>query len=138
LDPAEHDGVSRDFDQNYDQKEYESKIGKIVQRIHAQDNGNLDDSWDEAVRRLLDEDHYLSVLINGASGASASPVKMSGWNIARFILASVVVVAVSLPISFFVFSHVDNPIISKVIAGSTFLALVVLAVFFANRGRRDS
>jgi Ca2+/H+ antiporter len=130
--------VSRDFDQNYDQDQYESKVGQIVQRIHAQDDGNMDDSWDEAVRRLLDEDHYLSVLINGASRSSSESAKMSRWDIVRLILASILVVAVSIPISFFVFSHVDNPAISKFIAGSTLLALVVLAVSVANRGHRNS
>ena len=130
--------VSQDFDKNYDQDEYESKIGKIVQRIHAQEDGNLDDSWDEAVRRLLDEDHYLLVLINGASKSSSSPVKMSGWDILKLILASAVVVAVMFPIAFFVFSHVDNPAVSKLIVVITLVVLVVPAVYLANRGSRKS
>jgi hypothetical protein len=130
--------VSQDFDKNYDQDEYESKIGKIVQQIHAQDDGNLDDSWDEAVLRLLNEDHYLSVLISGASRTPSENAKMSSGDIFRLILASVVAVAVMFPIAFFVFSHVDNPVISKLILGSTFLALAVLAVSVANRGRRKS
>ncbi|HTU51858.1 MAG TPA: hypothetical protein VMF56_14795 [Acidobacteriaceae bacterium] len=130
--------ISQDFDENYDQDEYESKIGKIVQRIRNQDDGNLDDSWDEAVRRLLDEDHYLSVLINGASRSSSNPAKMSGWDIFRLILASVVVVAIWIPLSFFVYSHVDNPAISKLILVPTLIALVALIMFVANRGHRES
>ena len=130
--------ISQDFDQNYDQDEYESKIGKIILRIRNQPDSNLDDSWDEAVHRLLNEDHYLLVLIDGASRSSSEPVRMSRWDIVRLILASVVVVAVLLPISFFVFSHVDNPVISELIVVSTLVALVVLAVTVANRKSRKS
>jgi hypothetical protein len=130
--------ISQEFDQNYDEDEYESKIGQIVQRIHAQDDGNLDDSWDEALRRLRDEDHYLSVLINGASKSSSRPVKRTRGDILKLILASVVVVAIWIPLSFFVYSHVDNPAISKSIVVSTLVALVVLAVTLANRRHRES
>ena len=130
--------INQEFDENYDQDEYESKIGQIVQQIRAQDDGNLDHSWDQAVHRLLDEDHYLSVLISGASRASSENTKMSPGDIFRLILASVVVVAVMFPIAFFVFSHVDNPVISKLILGSTLLALTVLAVSIANRKHRKS
>ena len=125
--------ISQNFDQNHDQDEYESKVGQIVQQIRAQDDSNLDHSWDQAVQRLLDEDHYLSVLISGASRASSENAKMSPGDIFRLILASVGVVAVMFPIAFFVFSHVDNPVISKLILGSTLLALAVLAVSIANR-----
>jgi hypothetical protein len=130
--------ISQEFDQNYDQDEYESKIGQIVLRIRNQPDANLDDSWDEAVHRLLDEDHYLLVLIDGASKSSSRPVKMSRGDIFRLILASVVVVAIWIPLSFFVYSHVDNPAISKLIVVSTLVVLVVLAVLLANRGHRES
>jgi hypothetical protein len=130
--------ISQEFDQNYDQDEYESKIGELVQRIRNQDDGNLDDSWDEAVHRLRDEDHYLSVLIDGASRSSSNSAKMSRWDIVRLILTSIVVVAVWFPLSFFVYSHVDNPTISKLIVVITLVALVVPGVYLANRGHRKS
>ncbi|MGH9616884.1 MAG: hypothetical protein ACRD28_09100, partial [Acidobacteriaceae bacterium] len=57
--------ISRDFDEKYDQDEYEGKVGQIIRRIHDQPGDNLDQTWDEAVRRLHDEDHYLLVLIDG-------------------------------------------------------------------------
>ncbi len=128
-------GVSRDFDQNYDQDEYESKIGQIILQIRDQSLGDIDHSWDEAVHRLRDEDHYLLVLIDGASRGR---VKRSRGDIVKLILASVVVVAIYLPVVFFVYSHVDNPAISKLILVSTLLALVVLVAFLANQGHRKS
>lgn len=130
--------VSRDFDQNYDQDDYESKIGQIILRIRDQPESNLDNSWDEAVHRLREEDHYLLVLIDGASRSSSKPVKRTRGDIVRLILAGVVVVAIYLPVAFFVYSHVDNPTISKLILVSTLLALVVLVAFLANRGHRKS
>ena len=130
--------ISQDFDQNYGQDEYESKIGKIVQHIRNQDDGNLDDSWDEAVRRLRNEDHYLLVLIDGASRNSSESTEMSPWDIVKIILASVLVVAVWLPLSFFVSSHVDNPAVSKSIVVIMLVTLVVPAVYLANRKHRKS
>jgi hypothetical protein len=130
--------VSQDFDQSYDQDEYESKIGQIVLQIRSQSDGNFDDSWDEAVHRLLEEDHYLLVLINGASRNSSRPVKRTRGDILKLILASVVVTAIYLPVAFFVYSHIDNPVISKLILVPTLVALVALVMFLANRGRRES
>jgi hypothetical protein len=43
--------VSRDFDQHYDQHEYESKIGQLIQRAHDQPDCNRDE-WNEAVQSL--------------------------------------------------------------------------------------
>ncbi|MGC1872817.1 MAG: hypothetical protein WA700_17795 [Acidobacteriaceae bacterium] len=130
--------VSQDFDENYDQDEYESKIDQIVQRIRAQDDGNLDDSWDQAVRRLLDEDHYLSVLINGASRSSSKPAKRPHGDIARLIVASVVLTVIYGTVASYVYSHVDNPAISKLILVPALIALVALIMYVANRSGRKS
>jgi hypothetical protein len=128
--------VSRVFDQNYDQNEYETKIGQIVRRIHHQPDGNRDDDhWDEAVQRRRDEDHYLTVLIDGASNR---PVKISRWEMVGVFMAGGAIVAVVLPISFFVWSHVDNPALQKLIIGSAFLAPAVLVAFLLSRRHRDS
>jgi len=132
---AEMAAVSQDFDQNYDQDEYESKIGQIVRHILDQPNAKCDDNWDEALNRLRDEDHYLQVLIEGASRRSN---EFSRGDKVRVILAGLFVVAVILPITFYVYAHVDNEAISKLIIGSTLLALVVLVSFLANRRRRNS
>jgi hypothetical protein len=128
--------ISQEFDQVYNQDEYERKIGKIIRRIHDQPDTNQDeDHWDKAVQRLREEDHYLLVLIDGTVSNSA---KRTRWVTARLILAGVVVVAAFFPILFFIESHVSNPEISKLIGQSTFLVLVVLAAFLANRRYRRS
>lgn len=128
--------ISQEFDQTYNQDEYERKIGQLIRRIYDQpDNNRDDDRWKEAVQRLRDEDHYLLVLIDGASSRSA---RVSRWETVRLILAGAVVVAVFLPILFFVKSHVSNPTVSKLIGEGTLLALVVLVLFVANRRRHST
>jgi hypothetical protein len=125
--------ISQEFDQAYNQDEYEGMIGKIIQRIfdHPGNNSN-DDRWKEAVQRLRGEDHYLLVLIDGATSKSA---KMSGWETVRLILAGVVLVALYFPILFFVESQVSNPTVSKLIGQGAFLALVVVVWLVLNRGK---
>src|SRR5580693_451671 len=76
--------VSAEFDRDYDQDEYEQKIGGLVQRLLARDEAQAEqETWDDAVVKLADEDHYLLVLINAApSPDSASPSqrqKRSPW-----------------------------------------------------------
>jgi hypothetical protein len=128
--------ISQEFDQTYNQDEYERKIGQLIRRIYDQpDNNRDDDRWKEAVQSLRDEDHYLLVLIDGASSRSA---RVSRWETVRLILAGAVVVAVFLPILFFVKSHVSNPTVSKLIGEGTLLALVVLVLFVANRRRHST
>ncbi|HEY2466424.1 MAG TPA: hypothetical protein VGI45_01115 [Terracidiphilus sp.] len=128
--------ISQEFDQAYDQDEYERKIGQIVRRMLDQhDTKGDDDHWDKAVQRLREEDHYLLVLIDGAFKDFA---KRRRGDTGRLILAGVVVVAVLFPTFFFIESHVSNPTISKLIGECTFLALVVLVAFLANRKSRRS
>jgi len=57
--------VNSEFDQAYDQDEYEKKIARLVHHIRLSDEDRS--SWEEAVRRLRSEDHYLLVLIDGDS-----------------------------------------------------------------------
>jgi hypothetical protein len=62
--------VSAEFDRDYDQDEYEQKIGGLVRSIDARGDARSQqeiEDWDEAVLMLRDEDHYLLVLINAAA-----------------------------------------------------------------------
>jgi hypothetical protein len=128
--------VSQEFDQTYDQYEYESKIGQIIRRIHDLPDANCDeDDWDEAVKRVRDEDHYLLVLIDSAFRKSP---RRSRWETARLILAGAMVFAGFIPILFFVKSHVSNSMISKLISEAALLVLVVIVTLLASRGYRNS
>jgi hypothetical protein len=128
--------ISQEFDQTYNQDEHERKIGRLIRRIYDQPVNNRDDDrWKEAVQCLRDGDHYLLVLIDGASSMSA---RMFRWETIRLILAGVVVIAVYLPILFFVKSHVSDPTVSKLIGKGTLLVLVVLVTFVANRRKHSS
>lgn len=127
--------ISQEFDQNYDQSEYEHKIGQIINRLHDQRHTNHEeDHWDEAVNRLREEDHYLLVLVDGAG----TPEKRSRWDTIKLVLAGVAVVALYFPILSFIESHVSNPAVSKLMRQSTFVVLILLAVFLANRRYRHS
>jgi len=119
--------VSREFDQSYDQDQYETTIGELLWRVEDQPDGDRE-GWDEAVRRLRDEDHYLSVLIDQASRGKASR-----WDTVKAILAGVAVVAVFLPMSFFVYDHVQNSTLSNLIVGGGLLGLVLLAAYVGSR-----
>lgn len=125
--------ISREFDEGYDQDEYEKKIAEVIRRTRGQPNES--DKWDDAVQVLRGEDHYLLVLIECPS---ASPAKLSRREIAGVILGGAVVVAVWLPFSFFVTSHVENPIFQKLIIVTTLLGLAVLVTFIVSRARRKS
>lgn len=122
--------ISQEFDRDYDQNEYETKVGQIVRRAREQPDCDRE-SWNEAVRRLRDEDHYLSVLIDVAA---RGPAKTSGRDKIKLTLAGVAVVAVFLPASFFVYDHVGNQSLADVIVETTFVALALLAAFIASRG----
>jgi hypothetical protein len=59
--------VGAEFDRDYDQKEYERKIGGLVANIIAErhhHNEAEEAKWDGAVDKLSEGDHYLTVLIN--------------------------------------------------------------------------
>ncbi|MGH9518148.1 MAG: hypothetical protein ACRD2D_00800, partial [Terriglobales bacterium] len=127
--------VNSEFDRTYDQDAYESKIGQIIRRIHDQpDSDREDERWGKAVQLLRKEDHYLEVLIDGAFRKAKKRLR---WDIGRLLMTGVLVVALFFPISFFVKSQVSNPTVSKLIGEGTFLALVVLAWFVANRRKHS-
>ena len=59
--------VSAEFDRDYDQDEYERKIGGLVRQITSRDHSQSQtdtEAWDEAVVKLSEGDHYLSVLVS--------------------------------------------------------------------------
>ena len=61
--------VNEEFDREYDQDDYERKIGELVGKIQARDAAQSQQdqaTWDDAVAKLSEGDHYLLVLINAA------------------------------------------------------------------------
>jgi hypothetical protein len=61
--------VNDEFDREYDQTEYENKIVRLIRnetkRLHKENPEGLA-SWISAARKLKKEDHYISVMIDGA------------------------------------------------------------------------
>ena len=61
------------FDRDYNQADYEQKIGKLIRNLHAHartNNREHFDDWTEAVRIVRREDHYLLALIDAAESKS--------------------------------------------------------------------
>jgi hypothetical protein len=64
--------ISEEFDREYDQGEYERKIGGLVRRITAHGHGGNEaeqHEWDAAILKLGEGDHYLSVLTSAGKEA---------------------------------------------------------------------
>ena len=71
--------VNEEFDRDYDQDEYEQKIGALVGKIQARDAAQSEQDqadWDDAVLKLSEGDHYLLVLIDAVPFAG---VGSSRW-----------------------------------------------------------
>lgn len=67
--------VNEEFDREYDQDDYERKIGELVGKIQARDAAQSQQdqaTWDDAVAKLSEGDHYLLVLINAAPSGRGS------------------------------------------------------------------
>jgi hypothetical protein len=63
----EMSAVSAEFDRDYDEHRYEQKISVLVSKIKAHQNDHDPDekeTWDAAVDKLSEGDHYLLVLID--------------------------------------------------------------------------
>jgi len=61
--------VSAEFDRDYDQRDYERKIGELVNKIQVRlaDQGQLEqERWNAALEKLSHGDHYLLVLADAA------------------------------------------------------------------------
>lgn len=61
------DQISDSFDRDYDQAQYEKKIGTLIRNFRAKarkDNQTEFETWKQAVKTLRREDHYLLVLID--------------------------------------------------------------------------
>jgi hypothetical protein len=123
--------ISEDFDSTYNHGEYEEKIGEVIRHIHSLPKERSDNqSWNDAVHRLRSEDHYLLVLIDGASKAR---VNRSPTDALRLIVAAIFTIAVLLTATFVVYSRIGNENISKLIIMAVFVVTIALVMLFANR-----
>jgi hypothetical protein len=62
----ETSAASEIFDRDFDDEEYERKIGILVNSIEAEDGAHSplqQEQWDDALLKLSQGDHYLSVLV---------------------------------------------------------------------------
>ena len=96
------DKVSDVFDHDYDQALYEQKIGALARNFCTKarkDNHDDFEAWNEAVRTLRREDHYLLVLIDPPSVVrfskqldTPSPSRFLKLSAVAFVIACVILV----------------------------------------------
>jgi len=87
--------VSSEFDRDYDQDEYEQKIGGLVSKIQSRLRTQGDpeeETWDQAITKLSRGDHYLLVLIDAANPA----IKGAKQNLMALVVAIVLFALVAL------------------------------------------
>lgn len=58
--------TNEEFERDYDQDEYEEKIAGIIRSLLASATPEEEETWDDAVLKLCEGDHYLLVLIDAA------------------------------------------------------------------------
>lgn len=74
--------VNAEFERDYDTDAYEEKIAGLVCALRERATDEEQASWDDAVIKLSEGDHYLLVLIGGADAEhAASPLmrKLEPW-----------------------------------------------------------
>lgn len=86
--------VSAEFDSSYSQDEYEEKIASIVAKVRTRfTNGRQQErmTWNAALEKLNKGDHYLLVLIGGAS-----PTRRGASKYLRMLLSVLILFALGL------------------------------------------
>lgn len=58
--------INAEFERDYDQDEYEEKIAGVIRTLLANATPEEQGTWDDAVLKLCEGDHYLMVLIDAA------------------------------------------------------------------------
>jgi hypothetical protein len=73
--------VNQEFEREYDNDEYEQKIAGLIRGIEGRTDRTPGeaDAWQDAVSKLSEGDHYLSVLIGLAGRRSDGSALRSSW-----------------------------------------------------------
>jgi hypothetical protein len=90
--------ISDEFDRDYDQDVYETKIARLVKSGYkraAKTQGDEYDKWWHAIRLLNTEDHYISVLIDRA-GLRPRYDRLKLWATASAIVGSFLLITFML------------------------------------------
>jgi len=88
--------ISQEFDRDYNQGEFEVKIERLVHNIKKEFRSHLgsDHQWDEAVRAISQEDHYLLVLLNDNNVDGSKKTRPPGDYLKLFLTALLIVTAI--------------------------------------------
>jgi hypothetical protein len=112
------------FARDYDNEQFETKIGKLVRAVHKLDKERGQEAlWDQSLEALADEDLYLSVLLRKAD--IHQPWRYSlltEWRRLRGYILPIVLVAIGFIVAF-------TPLGTKLVP-SIFLRLVLLLCFW--------
>jgi hypothetical protein len=98
------------FEAEYDDAEYEAKIGKLMRRTHArlkEESPSLASTWDEAVQELRKGDHYLLVLLGDTSGQFLNPA-LSSWSFWKLLGVAILVLILGMILFVVMLHHADS------------------------------
>jgi hypothetical protein len=71
--------VNAEFERDYDNEEYEEKIDALVRDLQASATAEEHETWNDAVQKLGEGDHYLLFLIDGTGASGGIPDKLGPW-----------------------------------------------------------
>jgi hypothetical protein len=94
--------VSAAFDREYDQSQYERRIGGLIHKITAHghgDNPNEEENWGAAIARLSGGDHYILALVSLARSSGSGFLPTLGpatvrppHDVLKLVVAALVIV----------------------------------------------
>jgi hypothetical protein len=85
--------VNDAFDREYNQAEYEQKIGRLIRNLCTNTRANNRkefEAWTEAVSAIRREDHYLLVLIGAAESSILSARRLLKLSAIALVVAGVI------------------------------------------------
>jgi hypothetical protein len=68
--------INEQFEQQYDAAEYENRVEALIDAAYARDSENSvadRQRWQDAVRRLESEDHYILIMLHAAGLGTYKP-----------------------------------------------------------------
>jgi hypothetical protein len=70
--------INAEFERDYDDVEYESKIARLIRKIEASDADDEQEmrNWDQAVEKLSEGDNYLSIMLDPSFAPEGEIVRL--------------------------------------------------------------
>ncbi len=109
------------FERDYDDEQYETKIGALIQNVRKFDKESGKAAiWEQSLAALADEDMYLLVILQkaGIQDPKPTPWFLPDWKVLRAFMPTIILVAAGILVAFTPLGTklVPNPILRLVVA----------------------